>query len=95
MKIDDTHEEYVKCQVNANGRIVIPAPIRKAMGIQPGDEVVLNVGDGVLHIEAQSARVRRVQASLGRLIPPDRKLSAELIADRREEAKREMEDWIG
>jgi hypothetical protein len=28
-------------------------------------------------------------------LPPDRVLSDELIADRREEARRETEEWLG
>lgn len=95
MSTSDTLTGYVKARLNENGRIVIPAAMREVLGVQPGDEVVMKVVDGVLHVEAQSARIKRVQASLGRLIAPDRKLSAELTAERREEARREMEDWIG
>lgn len=95
MTINVTKDKYVKCRINANGRIVIPAPIREALGIHAGDELVLYVEDGALRVEPQRDRISRVQASLNRLIPPQRKLSHELIADRHEEAKREMEDWIG
>jgi hypothetical protein len=41
------------------------------------------------------ARIRRIQESMRALIPGDRLLSDELIADRREEARREMEEWLG
>jgi AbrB family looped-hinge helix DNA binding protein len=92
---NDTELKSVKTRINPNGRIVIPASLREAMAIEPGDEVLLHVVEGVLHVEAQSARVRRVQASLGRLIAPDRKLSDKLASERRAEARREQEDWIG
>jgi hypothetical protein len=65
------------------------------MGLKAGDAVVMEVEDGVLRIEPHRARIRRIQESLGRLIPPGRCLSDELIADRREEARREMEEGLG
>jgi AbrB family looped-hinge helix DNA binding protein len=88
-------EISVKTRINENGRIVIPAEIREALRIQSGDELVLTLEDDVLRVEPQRGRIRRVQESLRRLTPSGRALSDELIADRREEAAREMEDWIG
>jgi AbrB family looped-hinge helix DNA binding protein len=85
----------VKTRINENGRIVIPAEIREELGIRAGDELVLTLEGGVLQIEPQRNRIKRVQESLQRLIPAQRVLSDELVADRREEAAREMEDWIG
>ena len=49
----------------------------------------------LLIAEPQLARVRRVQESLSKLIPADRLLSDELIAERREEARREVEESLG
>lgn len=84
-----------KARINENGRIVIPAEIRQKIGIRPGDVLYLTADGDTLTIESQQARIRRVQESLRRLIPQDRLLSEELIAERREEARREMEDWLG
>jgi AbrB family looped-hinge helix DNA binding protein len=85
----------IQARINENGRIVIPAVIRKGMGLELGDTVVMSLEDGVLRIEPQNARIRRVQQSLSALIPADRVLSDELIAERREEAQRETEEWLG
>jgi AbrB family looped-hinge helix DNA binding protein len=82
-------------RINQNGRIVVPAVMRKAMGLKLGDSVVMSFEDGVLRIEPQKARVRRIQQSLRQLVPADRVLSDELIAERREEAGREIEEWLG
>ncbi len=87
--------EGIQARINENGRIVIPAVVRKAMGLHLGDSVVMSLEDGVLRIEPQRARVRRAQESLGKPIPNDRVLSDELIAERREETWREAEDWLG
>lgn len=87
--------ESFKSRINENGRIVIPAEIRKSMGLEAGDTILMALEDGVLRIESQQARVRRVQESLRQRIPDPRVLSDELIADRREEASRETEEWLG
>jgi AbrB family looped-hinge helix DNA binding protein len=81
-----------KTRINANGRIVIPAPIREKMGLSADDTLLMEVVDGVLHVESYSTRIRRVQESLRQYIQPGRLLSDELIADRREEARREEEE---
>ena len=90
-----TSPRSVSGKINANGRVVIPAALRRQMGLQAGDVVIMEVKDGVLSIESHRARIRRIQESLGRMIPPGRCLSDELIADRREEARREMEEALG
>jgi AbrB family looped-hinge helix DNA binding protein len=84
-----------KSRLNDNGRIVIPAEIRKEMALNPGDTVVMTLEDGILKIESQRSRVRQVQQSLGKLIPAGRRLSDELIESRHEEARQEVEEWLG
>ena len=90
-----TNQEYVTSRINDNGRIVIPAEIRKSMGLNPGDVVVMSLEDGVLRIESQLARSRRIQAEFAPFANPASLASDELIAERREEARREMEEWLG
>ena len=90
-----TNWQYVKSKINGNGRIVIPAEIRSKMGIKPGDTLFLSLEGDVLKVESQLARIRGIQESLRALIPGDRLLSDELIAERREEARRETEEWLG
>ena len=90
-----TNDATAKSRLSENGRIVIPAGIREAMDFRAGDILLLSVEGDVLKIESQRSRIRRVQESLRRLIPADRNLSDELVADRREEARREMEEWLG
>ncbi len=85
----------VKLRLSDNGRIVIPAEMRQKLGIRAGDTVFATLEDDALKIESYRARVRRVQESLRRHISPDRSLADELIAERREEARREMEEALG
>ena len=45
----------------ANGRIVIPAPLRAALGLKEGARLVARVDDGVIVIEPIEAAIRRAQ----------------------------------
>ena len=90
-----TSQQYVTSRINDNGRIVIPAAIRRNMGLNPGDVVVMSLEDGVLRIESQLAKIRRIQAEFKPFANPASLASDELIAERREEARREMEEWLG
>jgi AbrB family looped-hinge helix DNA binding protein len=90
-----TNPRSVRSRINENGRVVIPAALRRQMGLQAGDAVVMEVEDGVLRIESHRARIRRIQESFRKLIPPGEMLmSDQLIADRRKEARREMEEGL-
>ena len=54
-------ERETRMRVNQNGRIVIPAAFRKAIGIEVGDEVVLRIQDDELRITTQQRRIQRAQ----------------------------------
>lgn len=79
----------VRLRINENGRVVIPAAFRKELGIKPGDEVILRLDDGELRITTMKRRIERAQRRARKYIKPGVSLVDELIADRREEAKRE------
>ncbi|MGO8932498.1 MAG: AbrB/MazE/SpoVT family DNA-binding domain-containing protein [Terracidiphilus sp.] len=91
---NDTKQQSVTSRVNDNGRIVIPANIRKSMGLRPGDVVVMSLEDGVLRIESHLSRIRRIQEEFKKFATPGTLASDELIAERREEARREMEESL-
>jgi AbrB family looped-hinge helix DNA binding protein len=90
-----TSTRNVISRINDNGRIVIPVQIRQQMGLKPGDALLLRVEGGALIAEPQQVRVRRVQDSLRQLTAPERRLSDDLMADRRQETQSEVEDWLG
>jgi AbrB family looped-hinge helix DNA binding protein len=78
-----------RVKLNENGRIVIPAAMRDALQIKPGDELLLHVEDGELHVTTRMQRIRRAQELVRRYVPEGVSLADELIAERREAAKRE------
>ncbi len=82
-----------KTRLSANGRVVIPAAIREQLGIKPGDTVLMEAQDGVLLIESYPTRVARIQRDLAHLRRPGILASDELIAERREEARREEAEF--
>jgi AbrB family looped-hinge helix DNA binding protein len=81
-----------KTSLSANGRIVIPAAIRQELGIAPGDTLLMEVENGVLRIETYPARIRRIQREVAQFAIPGVLASDELIAERREEFRREEEE---
>jgi AbrB family looped-hinge helix DNA binding protein len=78
-------------RVNENGRVVIPASYRKALGIKAGDEVILRMEDDGLRITTMKRRIERAQRRVRKYVKAGVSLADELIAERREAAKREYE----
>jgi AbrB family looped-hinge helix DNA binding protein len=83
-----------KARLSANGRIVIPANIRKELGLKSGDTILMEAEDGTLRIESVPTRIARIQRAFAHLVKPGGPLASdELIAERREEARREEEEF--
>lgn len=78
-------------KVGPQGRIVIPAALRKSLGVVPGDELVARMEGQRLVLESRAAAGARVRGMLKHLAT-DVSVVDELIADRREEARREDEE---
>ena len=76
-------------RVNENGRVVIPASFRRALGINIGDEVVLRMEDDELRITTLKRRVERAQRLVRKHLKRGTSLVDELIAERREAARNE------
>ncbi len=75
--------------IGPGGRVVIPAACRKAMAVEEGDEVVLQLEDGTLHIMSRAAAIERARELVASYVPAEVDLVEELLADRRREAVRE------
>ncbi len=79
-------------RIGDGGRVVIPAEMRAALGVKPGDTLIARVVDGELSLMSQKVAVRRAQDMVRRVVPKGISLVDELIADRRAEAAREERD---
>ena len=76
-------------RVGANGRIVIPAAVRRALGVDAGDALLLRVVDGELRLLPRRRAVRMAQALVARHVPRERSLVEALLKTRREEVARD------
>lgn len=82
-------ETETRTRINENGRVVIPASFRKAMGIHAGDELVLRIEGDELRLTTLKQRLEQAQRRVRQYVKPGKALADELIAERREAAKRE------
>lgn len=78
----------VEVHLGRQGRLVIPASLRRLLGFEAGDTLIARQEEGRLVLEKQEAIKLRLRARF-KALPKDRSLVDELITERREEAKKE------
>lgn len=81
--------EAQRVKIVDGGKLVIPAAMRRELGMAPGDTVLVDVDAGELRVRSLSRAVARAQEIVRRHVPAGVSLADELIADRRAEAERE------
>jgi len=84
----------VRLRLGPQGRIVVPAHFRCALGLEVGDALVASIDDGRLVLAPREAARARL---LGRFPIAAEAPSAvdELVAERRAETRREADDAEG
>jgi bifunctional DNA-binding transcriptional regulator/antitoxin component of YhaV-PrlF toxin-antitoxin module len=81
----------MRLKVDTAGRILIPSAVREAMGVGDDGTVLAWLEKGELRLVSPKLALRQAQ-ELARELGVGRGLADELIADRREEARRENAD---
>ena len=83
--------KYIWTQVDSQGRVVIPAEVRKLKMLEPGDRVAFVLDEEGVSFITVDEGVLRSQALAKKYIKrePGRSIVDEFIADRRAEAARE------
>ena len=79
--------EYVT--LNADGRLILPARLRRSIGVKPGDTLVVESDGDSLLVRPHAAVLHDVQTAFAPYRVDGRSAVDELIADRRAEADRE------
>ena len=80
----------VRVKIGTNGRLVIPAAIRRKVGLDEGHTVLLEASEGELRVRRLEDVVNQAQRTVKKYVKDHVSLSEELIADRRAEAEREV-----
>lgn len=91
LRKDMVKRENSEVRVGPQGRLVIPANIRREMGIESGDILLVTAKDGKLVFKRPHQVRERLKKTFAN-VPPDVSLADELIAERRLEAQRESEE---
>ena len=81
--------EVQRVKIVDGGKLVIPASMRRELGLGTGDTVLVGIDDGELRVRSLPKAIERARAILRRHVPEGVDLSDELIADRRRAAERE------
>jgi AbrB family looped-hinge helix DNA binding protein len=71
------------------GRLIIPAEYRRALGVEPGDELVLVLEENSGRVLTPREGVRRAQMLVRSYVREGVLLSDELIEERRRSSERE------
>ena len=77
-----------RVSIGTNGRLVIPASLRREIGLREGGTLIAETDGRVLRLRPLDDVVRQAQEIVARYAG-GRSLSNELIEERRQEAKRE------
>ena len=92
--MEQPHNLYFKATMTENGRVVVPAHLRRLLGVEgTRAELFFHVEGDEVTLTTKMQALRRAQARLARLAPTGTKLvSEELIEDRATAARLEFGD---
>ena len=71
------------------GKLIIPATMRKSLGLVTGDTVTIELHDGEITVRTLQSALKRARAIVRQRIPAGQSLVDELMTERRAEADRE------
>jgi bifunctional DNA-binding transcriptional regulator/antitoxin component of YhaV-PrlF toxin-antitoxin module len=80
--------------LGAKGRVLLPADMRNAMGLEQGDVITAWLKNGEVRMHSHRHGLRQLQAEASSRATDSGYASDELIAERRAEAAREAEEAL-
>jgi AbrB family looped-hinge helix DNA binding protein len=81
--------DEIETRLGQNGRVVIPASFREALGIDVGDPILLRIQEGEVRITTRKIRIERAQNRARRYLATGESLIDDLLEERKREAQRE------
>jgi AbrB family looped-hinge helix DNA binding protein len=76
----------IKTRLGSDGRIVLPAVVRRALGLRPGDQLIVDVEGREIRLVTVAEAARRAQELVRRYVDPGESLAESLVAERRKES---------
>jgi bifunctional DNA-binding transcriptional regulator/antitoxin component of YhaV-PrlF toxin-antitoxin module len=89
---ESQHLYPTKTRLETDGRVAIPQEFWRAAGLEENDSVMVSIEGEVICLMSLPASIRRAQEYVRRLVPEGVSLVDELLAERRDEARREDDD---
>lgn len=86
----ESPSRWVWVRIGPNGAVELPEAFRTALAIGEGDQVQLQLEDGAIRLLTREAAMDALTDDVRRFVPEGVSLVDELIAERREEAAREV-----
>lgn len=79
----------VASRMSENGRVTFPAPFRKALGLERGGDVIIELADGELRVKTVAGVMSRARALAARMTAGKDGASVDAFLDgRRRDAER-------
>lgn len=80
--------KWAEVRLGKQGRLVIPAVLRRALGLRPGDRLIARQEGDRIVLEKREEILERVKKRFA-VVPAQVDLAEDLLAERRAEAQRE------
>ena len=81
--------EMLRTVLDDAGGICLPIEYQQSLGIKPGDEIIMRLDDGGIHIIPLNTSVQKAREIVRKYVSPGKRLVDALIQDRKRESERE------
>ncbi len=78
-----------RTKIGEGGRVIIPAVLREKLHLSVGDEIILKIKEGELHLSTPLQALKIIQEKVRQHIPGNVSLVESLFEMRRQEADHE------
>lgn len=80
-----------RVNVLPNGRLILPASLRRSLGVEKGGQIVAELIDGEVILSTPDAALDRARAIFRQYVPAGTDIGTEIISDRRNENAQDLD----